>query len=90
MKLAAVSETERDKTFYNYEEPEVHVLGPELIFVIGLVKFVIAVARLVCPDLLGKCFSCFANIYSRTSILVFSKRDLSHTLLLSSELRLES
>ena len=29
------------------------VLGPELIFVTGLVIFVTAVARLVCPDLLG-------------------------------------
>ena len=29
------------------------VLGPELIFPTGLVKFVTAVARLVCPDLLG-------------------------------------
>ena len=29
------------------------VLGPKLIFVTGLVKFVTAVARLVCPDLLG-------------------------------------
>ena len=30
-----------------------HLLVPELIFVTGLVKFVTAVARLVCPDLLG-------------------------------------
>ena len=29
------------------------VLGPKLIFVTGLVKFVTALARLVCPDLLG-------------------------------------
>ena len=29
------------------------VLGPELICVTGLVKLVTAVARLVCPDLLG-------------------------------------
>ena len=29
------------------------ILGPKLIFVIGSVKFVTAVARLVCPDLLG-------------------------------------
>ena len=29
------------------------VLGPKLIFVTGLVMFVTAVARLVCPDLLG-------------------------------------
>ena len=29
------------------------VLGPKLIFVTGLVIFVTAVARLVCPDLLG-------------------------------------
>ena len=35
------------------------ILGPELIFVTGFVKFVTAVARLVCPDLLG---SGFANI----------------------------
>ena len=67
-----------------------HVLGPELIFVIhvDLVKFVIAVARLVCPDLLWLCLSRFANIHSGTSILVFSKRDLSHTLPGSSEKRL--
>ena len=30
-----------------------HVLGPKLFFVTGLVIFVSAVARLVCPDLLG-------------------------------------
>ena len=29
------------------------LLGPKLIFVTGFVKFVGAVARLVCPDLLG-------------------------------------
>ena len=29
------------------------LLGPKLIFVTGFVKFVTAVARLVCPDLLG-------------------------------------
>ena len=29
------------------------VLGPKLFFVTGLVIFVTAVARLVCPDLLG-------------------------------------
>ena len=29
------------------------VLGPKLFFVTGLVIFVAAVARLVCPDLLG-------------------------------------
>ena len=29
-----------------------YILGPKLIFVTGLVKFVTAVARLVCPDLL--------------------------------------
>ena len=29
------------------------ILGLELFFVTGLVKFVTAVARLVCPDLLG-------------------------------------
>ena len=29
------------------------VLGPKLFFVTGLVKFATAVARLVCPDLLG-------------------------------------
>ena len=29
------------------------VLGPKLFFVTGLVIFAIAVARLVCPDLLG-------------------------------------
>ena len=29
------------------------VLGPELIFVTGLVTFVTAVVRLVCPNLLG-------------------------------------
>ena len=29
------------------------ILGPKLIFVTGLVTFVTAVARLVCPDLLG-------------------------------------
>ena len=29
------------------------LLGPELIFVTGLVKFVTAVARLVCLDLFG-------------------------------------
>ena len=30
----------------------VNILGPKLFFVTGLVKFVAAVARLVCPDLL--------------------------------------
>ena len=30
-----------------------HVLGPKLFFVAGLVIFVTAVARLVCPDRLG-------------------------------------
>ena len=39
------------------------ILGPKLIFVSGLVIFVTAVARLVCPDLLGKCLSCSASIY---------------------------
>ena len=39
------------------------VLGPKLIFVTDWVKFVTAVARLVCPDLLGWCLSCPANIY---------------------------
>ena len=29
------------------------ILGPKLFFVTGLVIFVTAVARLVCPDLLG-------------------------------------
>ena len=29
------------------------ILGPKLIFVTGLVMFVPAAARLVCPDLLG-------------------------------------
>ena len=38
-----------------------HILGPELIFVTGLVKCVTAVARLVCLDLLGQCLSCFAS-----------------------------
>ena len=31
----------------------IHVLGPKLFFVTGLVIFVTPVARLVCPDLLG-------------------------------------
>ena len=31
------------------------ILGPNLIFVHGLVKFVPAVARIVCPDLLESC-----------------------------------
>ena len=30
-----------------------HLLGPKLFFVTGLVIFITAVARLVCPDLLG-------------------------------------
>ena len=30
-----------------------HLLGPKLFFVTGLVIFVTAVARLVCPDMLG-------------------------------------
>ena len=38
-------------------------LGPKLIFVTGLEIFVTAVARLVCPDLHGKCLSRSANIY---------------------------
>ena len=33
--------------------PYMRELGPKLIFVTGLVIFVTAVARLVCPDLLG-------------------------------------
>ena len=37
------------------------ILGPELIFVTGLVKFVPAVARLVCPDLLESCLVRFGN-----------------------------
>ena len=41
----------------------VRVLGPKLFFVTGLVIFATAVARLVCPDLLGKCLSRSANIY---------------------------
>ena len=47
------------------------VLGPELIFATGLVKFVAAVARLVCLDLLGWCSSRFANTNSgpRTCLL---------------------
>ena len=32
------------------------VLGPKLIFVTGLVKFITGVARLVCPDLLGSAY----------------------------------
>ena len=31
----------------------VEILGPKLFFVTGLVIFATAVARLVCPDLLG-------------------------------------
>ena len=38
------------------------ILGPNLIFVCGLVKFFPAPARLVCPDLLGWCLSRSANI----------------------------
>ena len=37
------------------------ILGPKLFFVTGLVIFVTAVARLVCPDLLGQCLSRSAN-----------------------------
>ena len=37
------------------------LLGPKSLFVIDLVYFATAVARLVCPDLLGKCLSHFAN-----------------------------
>ena len=39
-----------------------------LIFVTGLVKFVTAVARLVCLELLGYCLSLSANIYFGPSI----------------------
>ena len=34
-------------------QPKAHILGPKLFFVTGLVIFVTAAARLVCPDLLG-------------------------------------
>ena len=44
------------------------ILGPKLIFVTGLVTFVTAVARLVCPDLLGYCLSRFENINFGPSI----------------------
>ena len=43
------------------------LLGPELIFVTGVVTFVNAVARLICPDLLGWCSLIFTNIYSGPS-----------------------
>ena len=49
--------------------PFILLLGPKLIFVTGLVNFVTAVARLVCPDLLGWCLSRSANIYFGPSIL---------------------
>ena len=42
-----------------------------LIFVTGLVKFVTAVARLVCLDLLGLCLSHFANINSGPSTCIY-------------------
>ena len=35
------------------DEQDTQVLGPKLFFVAGLVIFATAVARLVCPDLLG-------------------------------------
>ena len=62
-----------------------HVLGPELIFVIhvDLVKFVIAVARLVCPDLLWLCKHSFRDQYFG----IFQTRSESHV---TSELKLES
>ena len=41
--------------FPAYSHIQVDILGPKLILVRGLVKFVPAVARLVCPDLLGSC-----------------------------------
>ena len=39
------------------------ILGLKLIFVTGLEKFDTAVARVICPYLLGPCLSCFENIY---------------------------
>ena len=50
-----------DISFEMTSMPDI-LLGPKLIFVTGLVKFVTAVAILVCPDMLGKCLSGFANI----------------------------
>ena len=48
--LACHTAQPRNLVLISLETP---VLGPKLIFVTGLVKFVTAVARLVCPDLLG-------------------------------------
>ena len=48
--------TDVGKNLINVEKTKkatTKVLGPKLFFVTDLVQFVTAVARLVCPDLLG-------------------------------------
>ena len=55
----------------------VTVLGPKLIFITGLVIFVTAVARIVCPDLLKQCLSRLAKINFGPSIPEFRSSALS-------------